>query len=471
MGVHGIISYGAYIPRGCLLRSSIAEFTGKGSNKGARSVASYDENTTTMGVEAARNALKDSETDPKKLWFSTVLPAYMDKTNATNIHSALQLDDFVEAVDFGNSTRSAIGALTNALESDLSTLVVTADLRAGPSGGTEESSGGDASTALLIGTDKQGVLLAEYLGGVTVTSDFTDRWRVPGSSYSQVWEERFGEQAYKPLVDRAWNEALKKVDIKTEDITVALISGLHSRAVARSIPLLDVEVADDLTEQIGNTGAAHPSLLLANFLDQAKPGEVVALIVLADGCDVLFFRATQEVENRRNSVPISEQIENQSPVPYNKYLSWRGLLDSQLPNRPSPTRPSSSASMRRNDWKMGFVASKDITTGIVHMPPSRIGIKGGNVDDMEQLPMADSIGTIETFTVDNLVYSPNSPVVFAVVNFQDGGRLPVELTDADPEKIEIGDRVEMTFRCLYTADGIHNYFWKARPVRREREKS
>jgi hypothetical protein len=26
-------------------------------------------------------------------------------------------------------------------------------------------------------------------------------------------------------------------------------------------------------------------------------------------------------------------------------------------------------------------------------------------------------------------------------------------------------RVEMTFRRLYTADGIANYFWKARPVR------
>ena len=271
---------------------------------------------------------------------------------------------------------------------------------------------------------------------------------MPGTSYSQVWEERFGEQAYKPLVERAWSEALRKVDIRTEDISLALISGLHSRAVAKSIPLIDVEVADDLTGKIGNTGAAHPSLLLANFLDQAKPGEVVALIVLADGCDVLFFRTTQEVENRRNPVPISDQIESQSPVPYSKYLSWRGLLDSQLPNRPSPTRPSSPAAVRRNDWKMGFVASKDTTTGIVHMPPSRIGIKGGDVDDMEKLPMADSIGTIETFTLDNLVYSPNSPVVFAVVNFEDGGRLPVELTDADPEKIEIGGQVEMTFRCL-----------------------
>ena len=28
----------------------------------------------------------------------------------------------------------------------------------------------------------------------------------------------------------------------------------------------------------------------------------------------------------------------------------------------------------------------------------------------------------------------------------------------------IGDRIEMTFRRLFTADGIHNYFWKGRPV-------
>ena len=26
-------------------------------------------------------------------------------------------------------------------------------------------------------------------------------------------------------------------------------------------------------------------------------------------------------------------------------------------------------------------------------------------------------------------------------------------------------RVEMTFRKLFTSDGIHNYFWKARPLR------
>ena len=32
------------------------------------------------------------------------------------------------------------------------------------------------------------------------------------------------------------------------------------------------------------------------------------------------------------------------------------------------------------------------------------------------------------------------------------------------ETAEVGDRVEPTFRRLSTADGIHNYFWKVRPV-------
>jgi uncharacterized OB-fold protein len=76
--------------------------------------------------------------------------------------------------------------------------------------------------------------------------------------------------------------------------------------------------------------------------------------------------------------------------------------------------------------------------------------------------MADALGTIATFTVDRLAYSPSPPVVLAVVDFDGGGRLPVELTDVDVGQVRIGARVELTFRKLFTADGIHNYFWKAR---------
>ncbi len=79
--------------------------------------------------------------------------------------------------------------------------------------------------------------------------------------------------------------------------------------------------------------------------------------------------------------------------------------------------------------------------------------------------MADATGTIVTFTIDRLSYSPSPPIVFAVVDFDGGGRLPIELTDVDPGEVAIGGRIELTFRRLFTADGIANYFWKGRLVR------
>jgi len=56
------------------------------------------------------------------------------------------------------------------------------------------------------------------------------------------------------------------------------------------------------------------------------------------------------------------------------------------------------------------------------------------------------------------------PAKFAIA-VDGGGRFRCELTDATPS-LAIGDRVEMTFRRLTTStSGVHNYFWKARPVR------
>jgi uncharacterized OB-fold protein len=52
-----------------------------------------------------------------------------------------------------------------------------------------------------------------------------------------------------------------------------------------------------------------------------------------------------------------------------------------------------------------------------------------------------------------------------VADFAGGGRFLCEMTDCEPEKVAIGDEVEMTFRRLFTAGGVHNYFWKARPKR------
>ncbi|HTT87332.1 MAG TPA: OB-fold domain-containing protein, partial [Acidimicrobiales bacterium] len=84
--------------------------------------------------------------------------------------------------------------------------------------------------------------------------------------------------------------------------------------------------------------------------------------------------------------------------------------------------------------------------------------------DMEPAPEAETLATIATYTVDRLIYSESPPVIFAVLDFDGGGRFPCQLTDCDVDDVEVGTRVEMTFRRLFTADGIHNYFWKARPI-------
>jgi uncharacterized OB-fold protein len=121
---------------------------------------------------------------------------------------------------------------------------------------------------------------------------------------------------------------------------------------------------------------------------------------------------------------------------------------------------SSSAAGRSEDWKFGFVGSRDPESGVLSLPPAVDA-----VDAADAAPMADVAGTIVTFTIDRLAYSPSPPIVFAVVDFDGGGRFPMELTDVDAADVSIGDRVEMTFRRLFTADGIHDYFWKARPIR------
>src|SRR3954452_10721826 len=115
--MRGIISAGGYVPYRRLQRGEIAAFFGSGGGRGTRSVASYDEDTTSMGVEAARLALRSSDVAPETLLFATADPAYLEKTNATTIHAALRLGSDVPAFDAGGAVRSGVGALACALQS------------------------------------------------------------------------------------------------------------------------------------------------------------------------------------------------------------------------------------------------------------------------------------------------------------------------------------------------------------------
>ena len=467
----GVVGIAGYVPYRRLQRSAVAAVFGSGGGKGARSVASHDEDTTTMGVEAARLALRSVPgAAPTALWFATATPAYLDKTNATTVHAALRQPAEVAAFDFGGALRSGPGALRTALEAGSgTTLVVVADQRDGLPTSADESAGGDGAAAVLVGDDAAGTpVIAEYLGGASVSDEFLDRWRTAGDRRSRTWEERFGETRYVPLGADAWRAACKAAGVTADEVDHVAVTGMHGRAakaVARALGVRDGALADDLTTTVGQTGAAHAGLVLAAMVEQAGPGQVVAVVSLADGADVLVFRTTAARAGWTPSEPVAAQVASGADLPYGKYLSWRGMVTLEPPRRPEPQRVSSSAAWRNEDWKFGFVGSQDRTSGAVHLPPSRVSMTGGAVDDMVPIDRADAVGTIATYTIDRLAYSPSPPIVFAVLDFAGGGRFPVELTDVDPDTVDIGDEVVMTFRRLFTADGIHDYFWKARPSR------
>lgn len=463
----GIVSYGVYLPYWRLQRSAISQALGSGGGKGTRSVASHDEDTTSLGAEAARIALACAPEgySPSTLYFATTSPAYADKTNANGIHAALAMKGDVPALDAGGAVRSGYGVARAAYHSN--GLAVMSDVRTGLPGGSDEANGGDGAAAFCFGTEN---VICEPVAVASATAEFIDRWRVPGESYSKVWEERFGEHAYVPLAEQAATDVLKAGEIAIGDIDHVIVTGAAARAVGvirKALGATPDATTDDLTSQIGHTGTAHWGVVLADVLDRARPGQHILVLNMADGADAILWRVTSAITDYQRGPTVRAQIASSNDtLGYQQFLTWRGFLQREPPRRPEPDRPASPPSMRTNAWKYGFFGSKD-EGGFVHMPPSRVSMGSGAIDQMEPIRMADTRATIATFTIDRLAYSMSPPVVAVVIDFDGGGRLQCELTDVDPATVKIGDRVEMTFRRLYTQDGIHNYFWKARPVRGE----
>ena len=476
----GIQAWGVYLPYWRLQRAAIGATLGGPSGRGTRAVASYDEDTTTMGVEAARRALAALDGAPvDDLYFSTPAPAYLDKTNATAIHAALELPEWAGAYDLLGSVRSAVGALRSAqaqaTADGVRTLAVVSDLRTGLAGGPEERDSGDGAVGFVFGPDDEGTpVAAELVAHAATSSEFLDRWRTPGDPDSRVWEERFGQEVYVPLVESAATEAFKRAGVVAADVDHLVLSGLHNRAVqavGRSLGTRPEATVSDRTPVLGNLGAAQAGLLLADALEHAAPGDLIAVVVVADGADALVFRATdalpavREARAARGAVTVEDSAAGgRDDLPYARFLTWRGELRREPPRRPDPERPGAPATWRVTPWKSAFVASDCRACGFRHLPPSRVCLRCRTIDEMDPVRMADAVGRVATFTVDHLAFSPSPPVVGAVVDFDGGGRYRCEMTDVDPDRLGIGTRVEMAFRILSVAKGINNYFWKARPV-------
>src|SRR5438094_5047484 len=93
----GIVRYGSYVPYFRLQRAAI------GAGRGERAVASYDEDSVSMAVEAARDAVRGGVTVNAVL-FATTSPAYGEKLDTATIQAALDLPEHVLSLQLGGST-------------------------------------------------------------------------------------------------------------------------------------------------------------------------------------------------------------------------------------------------------------------------------------------------------------------------------------------------------------------------------
>ena len=194
----GITGYGSYIPRLRLSRQAVAQanawyapqFAGR---KGTRSMANWDEDSITMAVAAARDCLgaADERGHIRSVQLvSSTLP-FAERLNAGVVCEALTLDEGVEALDMGGSPSAALSAVMGAMDRVNArggdALVIATDHRKTRAASSQELDYGDGAAALAIGTTD---VIAEYLGGDTITVDFVDHFRLAGEEIDYHWEER-----------------------------------------------------------------------------------------------------------------------------------------------------------------------------------------------------------------------------------------------------------------------------------------
>jgi hydroxymethylglutaryl-CoA synthase len=459
----GIVRYGSYVPYFRLTRAAM------GAGKGERAVASFDEDSVSMAVEAARDALRGS---PRvdTLVFATTSPPYAEKLNAATVQGALDLPEHVASLELGASSRMGLSGLLLGLDlatAGRATLVCAGDVVVGAPGGSRESQSGDGAVAFLTGSDSDAV--ARLLGRASATIEILDVWRLPEDRFASQWEERFSAETMGPAIIDAAKRALQAAGVEPATLSTVILDGTNPRSMAglpRALGLKPEQLADTLAASVGRTGVAHAGLLLARALDGARPGDRILVVSEADGADALVFEVTDKI----TSMPPVRKVDRwvaskRNDVAYNAYLRWRGILPFEPPRRPDPQRPVGPAMLRHERWKLAFVGSRCIKCQTGHLPPQRVCVKCGAVDQMRAERFADTSCRITTYTVDHLAYSLQPPVVVGVADYEGGGRFACELTDVDPKEVAIGNHLEMTFRRLYTGQGVHNYFWKARPGR------
>lgn len=467
--MEGIVSYGAYIPIYRLSGETIRGVWGRGA-KGERAVANADEDSLTMGVEAARGCLQgiDKRT-VDALYFASTTAPYKEKQSASIIAAALDLREDIITADFGNSLRSGTIALQLALDTVKSgsankVLVIASDCRIPPPNSDLEVVFGDGAAAFLIGQDAP----IQIEGSSHTSSEFMDIWRLEYDKLPKRWEDRFViEEGYVPYMQKTVFALLQAQDLAVKDIAKACFYAHDARphrSMTRGLGLDISQVQEPLFDKVGNTGAAFAPMILVGALEEAKMGDRILLANYGDGADAYVIRVADDIGNNRGSM--RRYLESKTMIDnYGKYIKFRSLMEFEQTPDYSP-RTSLSQIWRDRRWVYRFHGHKCQKCGKVQFPMQKYCMYcQADEKFLEEVSLSEKKGTLFTFSIDDRASVIDPPNVLAAVSLEGGGRFFSQMTDRDAKNITVGMPMELTFRRIHDALGVHNYFWKCKPAR------
>lgn len=462
----GIISYGIYIP---LWRLDLGTLD-KGL-RGEKAVANFDEDSLTMGVAAGMNCLYGVDRSRiDGLFFATTTSPYKEKQISVTAATALDLRKDILTADFANSLRAGTTALMAAIDtvkagSAKQVMVIAADMRLPMPGSEFEQLFGDGAVAFIIGDDNYKVSIED---SHSVSDEILDIWRADEDKFVRSWEEHFTlDEGYFRVLPIPVSALMERNKLTPQDFSRAIFCGPNTRRhreMAGRLGFDMAQVQEPMFGSVGDTGAAFSLMMLAASLESAKPGDRMLLASYGNGADAFLLEVSREFKGGRG---VKSLLKSKRVIKdYKTYLRWRELVEMTTGRRRPPTHtPSASAIWREREQNIRLHGVKCRQCGTVQYPPQRVCVNCHARDNFESYRFSDKKATLFTYTADCTTPTPDPPLVLTVINFEGGGRMWVYMTDKEENEIEIGMPLEMTFRKLFTMEGIHNYSWKCMPVR------
>jgi len=342
----GIVGYGAYVPRYRIKVEDIAAVWGKEADRikagllvEEKSVPALDEDTATISVEAARNALRMTDkVDPQEIgaiYVGSESHPYAVKPTATIVAEAIAATPSLTAAD----TEFACKAGTAGIQACMGLvkagyvkygLAIGSDTAQGQPADALEYTAAAGGAAFIIGNDN---LVAEIEDTYSFTQDVPDFWRREGASYPSHGGRFTGVPGYFTHVLGAAKGMMSKLDTKPSDYKYAVFhmpNGKFPLRASKALGFAEEQVIPGLVvTKIGNTYSGSSLLGLAAVLDIASPGDRILATSYGSGAGADSFSITVTpsiVQKRGRTPPVSYYLNRKKYVGYAVYAKLRGKL-------------------------------------------------------------------------------------------------------------------------------------------------